>query len=93
MPEGSATAKAIHYSLRRWEALTRYLDDGNLPINNNWVENRIALGRSNCLFAGSARAGRRAEIVMSLIQSARLNGHDPYTYLRMRALHQQMHCQ
>jgi transposase len=85
VPEGSATAKAILYSLRRWTALTRYLDDGNLPIDNNWVENRIrpiALGRSNWLFAGSARAGRRAAVIMSLIQSARLNGHDPYAYLR-----------
>lgn len=85
MPEGSATAKALLYSLRRWSALTRYLDDGSLPIDNNWVENRIrpiALGRNNWLFAGSARAGRRAAVVMSLIQSARLNGHDPYAYLR-----------
>ena len=85
VPEGSATAKAILYSLRRWSALTRYLDAGSLPIDNNWVENRIrpiALGRNNWLFAGSARAGRRAAVVMSLIQSARLNGHDPYAYLR-----------
>jgi len=85
VPEGSATSKAISYSLRRWDALTRYLDDGNLPIDNNWLENRIrpiALGRTNWLFAGSARAGRRAAVVMSLIQSARLNGHDPYAYLR-----------
>lgn len=85
VPEGSATAKAILYNLRRWSALTRYLDDGSLPIDNNWVENRIrpiALGRNNWLFAGSARAGRRAAVVMSLIQSARLNGHDPYAYLR-----------
>ncbi len=85
VPEGSATAKAILYSLRRWSALTRYLDDGSLPIDNNWVENRIrpiALGRNNWLFAGSARAGRRAAVVMSLIQSARLNDHDPYAYLR-----------
>ena len=85
VPEGSATAKAIRYSVRRWSALTRYLDDGTLPIDNNWVENRIrpiALGRNNWLFAGSARAGRRAAVVMSLIQSARLNGHDPYAYLR-----------
>jgi hypothetical protein len=80
-----SSAKAILYSLRRWSALTRYLDDGTLPIDNNWVENRIrpiALGRNNWLFAGSARAGRRAAVVMSLTQSARLNGHDPYAYLR-----------
>jgi transposase len=85
VPDGSATAKAIEYSLGRWVALTRYLEDGDLPIDNNWVENRIrpiALGRSNWLFAGSLRAGQRAAAVMSLIQSAKLNGHDPYQYLR-----------
>ena len=45
-----AIAKAIDYSLGRWDALTRFLDDGALPIDNNWVENRIrpiALGRSS----------------------------------------------
>jgi transposase len=85
VPDGSATAKAIEYSLGRWAALTRYLDDGELPIDNNHVENRIrpvALGRSNWLFAGSLRAGQRAAAVMSLIQSAKLNGHDPYRYLK-----------
>jgi len=81
VPEGSATAKAIDYSLRRWDALTRYLDDGAIPIDNNWVENQIrpiALGRKNWLFAGSLRAGQRAAAVMSLMHSARLNGHDVY---------------
>jgi len=85
VPDGSATAKAIDYSLGRWPALVRYVDDGDLPIDNNWVENRIrpvALGRSNWLFAGSLRAGHRAAAVMSLIQSAKLNGHDPLRYLR-----------
>src|SRR5690606_21276438 len=56
---GTATAKAIDYSLKRWAALTRYLDDGSVPIDNNWVENQIrpwALGRSNWLFAGSLRS-------------------------------------
>ena len=60
VPDGSATARAIDYSLKRWAALTRYLDDGDLPIDNNWVENRIrpiALGRQNWLFAGSLRPG------------------------------------
>jgi len=83
--DGTALAKAIDYSLGRWNALTRFLDDGELPIDNNWVENRIrpiALGRSNWLFAGSLRAGKRAAAVMSLIQSAKLNGHDPYRYLK-----------
>jgi len=85
VPEGSATAKAIDYSLNRWAALTRYLDDGDLPADNNWVENQIrpiAIGRSNWLFAGSLRAGKRAAAIMSLVHSARLNGHDPYAYLK-----------
>ena len=85
VPDGSATAKAIDYSLGRWAALMRYLEDGDLPIDNNHIENRIrpvALGRSNWLFAGSLRAGQRAANIMSLIQSAKLNGHDPYCYLK-----------
>ena len=85
VPDGTATSKAIDYSLGRWEALTRYLDDGSLPADNNWVENQIrpiAIGRSNWLFAGSLRAGQRAAAVMSLVHSARLNGHDPYAYLK-----------
>jgi transposase len=85
VPDGSATRKAIDYSLGRWAALTRYLEDGDLPIDNNHVENSIrpvALGRNNWLFAGSLRAGQRAAAVMSLVQSAKLNGHDPYRYLK-----------
>ena len=85
VPEGSATAKALDYSLKRWVALTRYLEDGAVPIDNNQVENLIrpwALGRSNWLFAGSLRSGKRAAAIMSLIQSARMNGHDPYVYLK-----------
>ena len=85
VPDGSGIARALDYSLKRWAALTRYLGDGRVPIDNNWIENRIrpvALGRSNWLFAGSLRAGKRAAAVMSLIQSAHLNGHDPYAYLK-----------
>ena len=85
VPNGSATAKALDYSLKRWLALTRYVEDGAVPIDNNQVENQIrpwALGRSNWLFAGSLRSGKRAAAIMSLIQSARMNGHDPYAYLK-----------
>ena len=82
---GGLAYKALDYSLRRWVALTRYLDDPQVPIDNNWCENQIrpiAIGRNNWLFAGSLRAGRRAAAAMSLIQSAKLNGHDPYAYLK-----------
>jgi len=85
VPEGSAIAKTLDYSLKRWIVLTRYLNDGAVPIDNNWCENQIrpwALGRSNWLFAGSLRSGKRAAAIMSLIQSARLNGHDPYANLK-----------
>jgi len=63
VPEVSATAKALDYSLKRWVALIRYLDDGNLPIDSNRVENQTrpwAPGRSSWLVAGSLRIGRRA---------------------------------
>ena len=85
VPGGSATAKALDYSLRRWVALTRFVGDGQLPVDNNWIENQIRpidIARNNWLFAGSLRAGQRAAAVMSLIQSARMNGHDPYAYLK-----------
>lgn len=62
-----------------------YIDDGDLPADNNWVENQIrpiALGRNNWLFAGSLRSGKRAAAIMSLIHSARLNGHEPHAYLK-----------
>lgn len=85
MPEGSAIAKSLDSSLKRWIALTRYLNDGVIPLDNNWCENHIwpwALGHSNWLFAGSLRRGKRAAAIISLIQSARLNGHDPDAYLK-----------
>jgi hypothetical protein len=56
-----------------------------MMLYNSWMENRIrpvALGRANWLFAGSLRAGQRAAVIMSLIQSAKLNGHDAYRYLK-----------
>jgi transposase len=85
VPPGSATAKAMDYSIARWPALVRYLDDGDLPADNNWVENQIrpiAIGRNNWLFAGSLRAGKRAAAIMSLVHSAKLNGHEPHAYLK-----------
>jgi transposase len=83
--DGTATAKAIDYSLGRWTALTRYLADPRLPIDNNHDEQQIrpwATGRKNWLFAGTLAAGQRAAAITSLIQTAKLNGHDPYAYLK-----------
>jgi transposase len=80
----SGTANAIDYSLKRKAALTRYLDDGHYPIDNNAIENAIrpiALGRKNWLFAGSETAGRRAAAIMSLLATAKANGHCPHAWL------------
>ena len=83
--DGSATAKAIDYTLGHWEALTLHLDDGAVAIDNNHLERQIkpwAMGRRAWQFVGSELAGQRAAVVMSLVQSARMNGHDPWAYLR-----------
>lgn len=75
----------LDYSLRRRAALNRFVDDGQLPVDNNWIEKQmrpIALGCNNWLFVGSLRAGQRAAAVKSLIQSACTNRHDPYAYLK-----------
>jgi len=83
--DGSAGAKAMDYTLKRWDALTRFLEDPQLAIDNNLIENKmrpIAIGRKNWLFAGSLRAGKRSAAIMSLIQSAKMNGHDPFLYLK-----------
>ena len=82
--DGSTTAKAMDYALKRWPSLVRYASDARLPIDNNRVENLIrpwALGRKNWLFAGSLAAAQRAGAIMSLIETARLNGHNPLAYL------------
>lgn len=84
VPDGGPTAKAIDYALNHWEALTRHTQDGEVPIDNNFIERQIKpwqMGRKNWLFAGSELAGQRAANVMSLIQSAKLNGHEPWAYL------------
>jgi transposase len=83
--EGSGTAKALDYSLKRWPALCRYATAGHLPIDNNPIENDIrpvAIGKKNWLFTGSERAGKRAAAIQSLLYTAKLNGLDPAAWLR-----------
>ena len=83
--KADVTAKAIDYTLRRWDALLVHVDDARVPVDNNAVENvirPIALGRKNWLFIGSEQAGERAAVLMSLIESAKLNGHDAWAYLK-----------
>jgi transposase len=81
----SETTVAIRYALSRWDALTRYIEDGHIEIDNNAAERSlrgVALGRKNYLFAGSDTGGERAAVIYSLIGSAKLNGLDPEAYLR-----------
>ena len=81
----SGLAKALAHTRKRWPALVRYVDDASLPIDNNPVERSIrpiAVGRKNWLFAGSKAAGERAAAIMSLIATAKQNGHEPYAYLK-----------
>jgi transposase len=80
----SDTAAAIRYATSRWQALTRYVDDGHLEIDNNAAERAlrvVALGRKNYLFCGSNAGGERAAAIYSLLGSAKLNGLDPELYL------------
>jgi transposase len=85
LAKADATARAIDYSLSNWISLIRFLDDGQVPIDNNAAENAmrpLAVGRKNWLFVGSQQAGERAGNILSLIESAKLNGHDPWAYLK-----------
>ena len=82
---GSGLAKALDYSLKRWPALVRYASSGDLPIDNNPIENAIrpiAIGKKNWLFAGSERAGKRAAAIQTLFGTAKLNGIEPGAWLK-----------
>ena len=83
-PESSAPGKAITYALKRRVTLSRFLEDGALPLDNNRCGRAIkpvVMGRSNGLLAGSAAAGERAAKIMSLLETAKMNGLDPHAWL------------
>jgi transposase len=80
----TALSKAIRYALTRWDALTFYLADGCIGIDNNPAERSlrgIALTRKNFLFLGSEAGGDRAAILYTVLETAKLNGLDPEAYL------------
>lgn len=81
----SPLGDAIGYTLRQWDALTRYLDDGQVEIDNNRVERQmrtIAVGRKNWMFAGSPEGGQRAATIYSLVCTCGLLGIEPWAYLK-----------
>ncbi len=80
----SSLAAAIRYTLGHWQGLTVFLGDGRVEVDNNTVERSIRpipLGRKNALFAGSAAGGERWAVLASLINTAKLHGIDPQTWL------------
>ena len=77
-------AKAIQYSLKRWAAMIRFLDDGRVCLSNNAAERAlrgIAVGRHNWTFAGSDRGGERAAAIYTLIETCKFNDVDPRAWL------------
>jgi transposase len=81
----SPMGQAIAYALRHWQALTRYLDDGFLDIDNNVAERalrHIAIGRKNWLFAGSDTGGQTAATLFSVTSTCHRHGVDAFAYLR-----------
>ena len=84
LSRNSDTTKAINYSLNRWDAFIRFLDDGRICMSNNAAERElraVALGRKNWTFAGSDDGGRRAAAIYTLIATAKLNDIDPQAWL------------
>ncbi|MGT2460343.1 IS66 family transposase (plasmid) [Cupriavidus basilensis] len=78
-------AQAFGYALRHWQALVRYTESGILEPDNNRLERAIrpiAVGRANFMFVGSPRGGRAAATMYSLLGTCRLNGIEPYAWLR-----------
>ena len=84
-PEQGLLGKAIHYALRQWPKLQRYLEDGRLDISNNRMERSIkpfAVGRKNWLFANSVDGAHAAANIFSLIETCKAHNVNPYDWLR-----------
>ncbi|MEC4684230.1 MAG: IS66 family transposase [Nitrospirota bacterium] len=84
-PPRGLLGKAIGYTVKRWDNLVRYLDDGRLRPDNNIAENAIrpfVVGRKNWLFSGHPRGAEASAAIYSLIETAKANGLEPYAYLR-----------
>ncbi|WP_280563512.1 MULTISPECIES: IS66 family transposase [unclassified Chromohalobacter] len=81
----SALGKALHYLDGQWGRLTRFLDDGLIPLDNNPAENAIrpfVVGRKNWLFSHTPRGAHASAAIYSLIETAKVNGLSPYEYLQ-----------
>lgn len=84
VPPESLIGKAISYTLGQWEKLIRYIDYGFVPIDNNLVENAVrpfVIGRKNYLLHGSPDGADASAALYSIIETAKVNGHEPFFYL------------
>ena len=84
LPQG-LLGQAIDYALKRWEALSHFIADGTLEIDNNLIENAIrpsALGKKNWMFVGHPEAGERSAVIYSLLGSCRRHEINPFDYLK-----------
>jgi len=81
----SPMGEAIRYALNQWPMLERFLEHGEVEIDNNLVENAIrptAIGKKNWLFFGSEEAGQRGAVIYTLIENCKMHGVEPYSYLK-----------
>jgi len=81
----SSIGQAIAYTLGLWSRLTRYIDNGQVEIDNNLIENSIrpvAIGRKNYLFAGSHEAAQQAAMIYSFLGTCKINNIEPYGWLK-----------
>ncbi len=84
LPQGSLS-QAIDYALKRWDALTRFVEDGLLEIDTNLIKNSIrpsAVGKRNWMFIGHPEAGERSAVIYTLLGSCRRHGVNPFDYLK-----------
>lgn len=81
----SSIGQAISYTLGLWNRLTRYIDNGQVEIDNNLIENSIrpvAIGRKNYMFAGSHEAAQQAAMIYSFLSTCKINNIEPYGWLK-----------
>jgi transposase len=81
----SALGRALSYLDDYWDKLIRYVERGNLPIDNNRCENAIrpfVIGRKAWLFSDTPAGAHASAVIYSLLQTAKANGHEPYAWLR-----------
>lgn len=84
LPQKKKHAEEMRYALSQWEALSVYIDDGRVEIDNNIAERAmrpLGIGRKNWLFAGSDKGGERIANILTIIETVKLHGHNPEVYL------------